>query len=75
MNLKGFFRIRLTNKSAVNKAISFCILHFVLSNFLNELSKKCAGLEPTELESKYLFKSIDDFDSAFAKLQSNRMYN
>lgn len=41
----------------------------------NELSKKCAGLEPTELESKYLFKSIDDFDSAFAKLQSNRMYN
>ena len=41
----------------------------------NELSKKCAGLEPTELESKYLFKSMDDFDSAFAKLQSNRMYN
>lgn len=40
-----------------------------------ELSKKCAGLEPTELESKYLFKSMDDFDSAFAKLQSNRMYN
>ena len=49
-------------------------IFYVVKDY-EELSKKCAGLEPTELESKYLFKSIDDFDSAFAKLQSNRMYN
>ena len=41
----------------------------------NELSQKCAGLEPTELESNHLYKSIDEFDSAWAQLQSKRMFD
>lgn len=44
-------------------------------NRANELSQKCAGLEPTELESNHLYKSIDEFDSAWAQLQSKRMFD